>query len=84
MSIDIRNQSIPAVIVCNPAICGGVPTIRGTRIPVEMILVYLRAGCSREEIFSDYPRLPLDGIEAAIAWAELNVGPNWRQQAVTA
>lgn len=80
MSIDFRNQSMPTVIVRDPAICGGDPTIRGTRIPVEMILVYLRAGCSREDIFSDYPRLPLDGIEAVIAWAEQNLGPDWRRE----
>jgi uncharacterized protein (DUF433 family) len=44
MSIDIRNQSLPTVIVRDPKICGGDPTIRGTRIPVEMILVHLRDG----------------------------------------
>ena len=58
LSMDIRNQSVPAAIVRNPAICRGVPTLRGTRIPVEMILVHLRAGYSREEIFRHYPRLP--------------------------
>jgi uncharacterized protein (DUF433 family) len=80
MSIDIRNQSLPTVIVRDPKICGGDPTIRGTRIPVEMILVHLRDGYSREEIFRHYPRLPLDGIEAVIAWAEQNLGPNWREE----
>jgi uncharacterized protein (DUF433 family) len=79
MTIDIRNQSLPTVIVRNPEICGGDPTIRGTRIPVEMILVHLRGGYGREEIFCHYPRLPLDGIEAVIAWAEKNLGPNWRE-----
>jgi uncharacterized protein (DUF433 family) len=84
MSMDIRNQSAPATIVRNPAICGGVPTLRGTRIPVDMILVHLRAGYSREEIFRHYPRLPLDGIEAVIAWAEQNLGPDWRHEKVEA
>jgi uncharacterized protein (DUF433 family) len=84
MTIDIRNQSLPTVIVCNPEICGGDPTIRGTHIPVAMILVYLRAGCSRVEIFSDYPGLPLDGIEPVIARAEQNLGPNWREQVIAA
>jgi uncharacterized protein (DUF433 family) len=45
-----------------------------------MILVYLRAGHSREELFSDYPRPPLDGIEAAVGWAEANLGPHWRER----
>jgi uncharacterized protein (DUF433 family) len=44
-----------------------------------MILVHLRGGYGREEIFCHYPRLPLDGIEAVIAWAEKNLGPNWRE-----
>ncbi len=79
-----EHQKAPTVIVRDPGVCGGEPTIRGTRIPVEMILVYLRAGSSREEIFADYPRLPLDGIEAVIAWAEQTIGPDWRLQHVAA
>jgi uncharacterized protein (DUF433 family) len=53
MILHSKKRGIPASIVCNPAIMGGVPTVRGTRIPVEIILVYLRAGCSRQEIFAD-------------------------------
>ena len=79
-----KRRSLPAEIVCNPAIMGGVPTIRGTRIPVDMILVHLRAGYSRREIFENYPSLPLDGIEAAIAWAEHTLGPGWRDQPIEA
>jgi uncharacterized protein (DUF433 family) len=84
MILHSKRRSLPAEIVCNPAIMGGVPTIRGTRIPVEMILVHLRGGCSRFEIFRNYPSLPLDGIEAVTAWAEANLGPNWRDQPVAA
>lgn len=80
MMLDTKNWSIPATIVCDPEICGGAPTFWGTRIPVKMILVYICAGHSREDIFNDYPRLPLDGIEAAIAWAEQNLGPDWREK----
>jgi uncharacterized protein (DUF433 family) len=80
MILHSKKRSIPATIVRDPDIMGGVPTVRGTRIPVEMILLYLRANCTREEIFCDYPGLPLDGIEAVIAWAEQNVGADWREQ----
>jgi uncharacterized protein (DUF433 family) len=80
MILHAKKRSLPATIVCNPEIMGGVPTIRGTRIPVEMILVHLRAGYSRVDIFNHYPILPLDGIEAAIAWAEQTIGPDWRDQ----
>jgi Protein of unknown function (DUF433) len=58
--------------------------IRNQSIPVEMILVYLRAGCSRGEIVSDYPRLAPDGIEAVIARVEDNLEPNWREHTVEA
>jgi uncharacterized protein (DUF433 family) len=78
MILHARKRSFPATIVCNFEIMGGVPTVRGTRIPVEMILVHLRAGYNRQEIFSDYPTLPLDGIEAATAWAAQNLRPHWR------
>jgi uncharacterized protein (DUF433 family) len=49
-----------------------------------MILVHLRAGYSRREIFENYPSRPLDGIEASIAWAEKTLGPRWRDQPVEA
>ena len=84
MILHAKKRSLPATIVCNPEIMGGVPTIRGTRIPVEMILIHLKAGYSRQEIFCDYPSRPLDGIEAVIAWAEENIGPNWREVPVEA
>jgi uncharacterized protein (DUF433 family) len=80
MILHAKKRSLPATIVCNPEIMGGVPTIRGTRIPVEMILIHLRAGYSRVDIFNHYPSLPLDGIEAVIAWAEQTIGPHWREQ----
>ena len=56
-------------IEANPQIMGGKPVIRGTRIPVEMILRKLGAGVSSEEILADYPRLTRQDIFAAQAFA---------------
>jgi hypothetical protein len=42
------------------------------------ILSYLRAGCSPQEIFRDYPSLPVNGIDAVSRWAEITYGPEWR------
>jgi uncharacterized protein (DUF433 family) len=53
---------------------GGQPVVRGTRVPAATIVAYLRAGHSDQEIFQDYPSLPLDGIEAVIAWARVEMG----------
>jgi uncharacterized protein (DUF433 family) len=56
-------------IEINAEIMGGKPVIRGTRVPVETILRKLGAGMSPEEIVADHPRLVLDDIRAAQAFA---------------
>ena len=56
-------------IEMNPAIMGGKPVIRGTRVPVEMILRKLGAGMTPEAIVADHPRLTLEDIRAAQSFA---------------
>jgi uncharacterized protein (DUF433 family) len=56
-------------IEINPEIMGGKPVIRGTRVPVEMILRKLGAGMAPQAIIADHPRLTLDDIRAAQAFA---------------
>lgn len=51
-------------IVCDPEICGGVPTIRGTRIPAHIILELLAAGKSHEYIMDQYPGVTEEDIRA--------------------
>ena len=70
--------AIRAEVVSDPSVMSGDPVVRGTRVPAETIMAYLRAGHSPEEIFQDYPSLPVDGIEAVIRWAETTYGPQWR------
>ena len=70
--------AIRAEVVSDPTVMSGDPVVRGTRVPAETIMAYLRAGHSPEEIFQDYPSLPVDGIEAVIRWAETTYGPQWR------
>ena len=53
----------------NPEIMAGKPVIRGTRIPVELILRKLGAGMTAEEILADHQKLLLDDIRAAQAFA---------------
>lgn len=55
-------------IEMNPDIMGGKPVIRGTRVPVEMVLRKLGAGMTPEAIVADHPRLTLDNIRAAQAF----------------
>lgn len=53
----------------NPEIMGGKPVIRGTRIPVELVLRKLGAGMSIEAIIVDHSRLTPEDIRAAQAFA---------------
>jgi uncharacterized protein (DUF433 family) len=56
-------------IEVNAEIMGGKPVIRGTRIPVELILRKLGAGMSTDAVLADHPKLTLGDIRAAQAFA---------------
>src|SRR5947208_1687045 len=56
-------------ISIDPTICHGKPCIKGTRIMVSIILDYLRAGESREEILRQYPTLKAEDVDAALGYA---------------
>ncbi len=47
----------------------GKPVIRGTRVPVELIVRMLSQGLTEGEILREYPRLELEDIRAALAYA---------------
>lgn len=52
----------------DPNILGGQVCVRGTRIPVTLILDALAAGDSAEELLRGYPTLTRDDIAAALAY----------------
>jgi uncharacterized protein (DUF433 family) len=56
-------------IASDPNICHGQVCIRGTRIPVSVVLDNLAAGLSEEEILDSYPALQPHAIRAAISYA---------------
>ena len=53
----------------DPLVCHGRPCIKGTRIMVSIILDYLKAGETPEEIRRQYPTLTEEDIRAALAYA---------------
>jgi uncharacterized protein (DUF433 family) len=55
-------------IEINPKIMVGKPAIKGTRIPVELILKMLSQGIATEEILGEYPQLTKEDIQAALAY----------------
>jgi uncharacterized protein (DUF433 family) len=52
----------------DPAVCGGKPCIKGTRIWVSLILDLLAGGKSEAAVRAEYPQLTHDDILAAIAY----------------
>lgn len=57
-------------IEINPKILLGKPVIRGTRIPVELVVKLIAQGWKNEEILKEYPALKEDDIRAALFYAE--------------
>ena len=55
-------------ISIDPAVCGGKPCIKGTRIWVSLILDLLATGMSEAELRAEYPALTREDILAAIAY----------------
>jgi len=56
-------------IEINPAVMLGKPVIRGTRIPVELILRKLGEGATEADLLDAYPRLTPADIRAALMYA---------------
>jgi uncharacterized protein (DUF433 family) len=56
-------------IEINPDVMLGKPVIRGTRIPVELIVRKLSEGASEADLLDGYPRLTREDIQAALAYA---------------
>jgi uncharacterized protein (DUF433 family) len=63
------NMSTVDRIEINPKVMLGKPVIRGTRIPVELILRKLGEGATDEDLFESYPHLTKDDIQAAMTYA---------------
>ena len=71
-------------IEINPKVMLGKPVIRGTRIPVELILRKLSEGANEADLLEAYPRLNRQDIQAALKYAAdvvaheetVLVGPN--------
>lgn len=56
-------------IEIDPNVMMGKPVIRGTRIPVELIVRKLSEGATEAELLDAYPRLVIEDIRAALAYA---------------
>lgn len=58
-------------IIMNPKIMCGKPTIKGTRIPVYLILNLIATGYDFDRIIKAYPELTKEKIKAALKYAQI-------------
>ena len=62
--VDFRDR-----IVVDPLILVGKPVVKGTRIPVSLILNLVAHEMTFDEIVDDYPSLCVEDIRSAILYA---------------
>jgi len=51
-----------AIIEVDPEILGGKPVIKGTRVPVDLVLELVELGYSIDRIIEEYPHLSKDVV----------------------
>ena len=56
-------------ITVNPAQMGGVPCVRGLRIPVATVVGLVAQGMAEARILAEYPNLEVEDIREALAFA---------------
>jgi len=56
-------------IEIDPEVLLGKPVVRGTRIPVELVVRKLSEGATEAELLEGYPKLTVEDIRACLAYA---------------
>ncbi len=62
-------EEIADRIVIDPDVMVGKPVIKGTRIPVYLIVEFVANGMTEKEIIKEYPQLRKADIKAALLYA---------------
>ena len=60
-------------IELNPRVCNGKPVIKGTRIPVSVILEQIAEGETWDALLTGYPELKKEDIQAALLYARASL-----------
>ena len=67
------SEDILKKIEVNPKVMFGKPVIKGTRIPVDLILERLAHRNSTDEILESYPHITREDIDACLYYATLQI-----------
>jgi uncharacterized protein (DUF433 family) len=60
-------------IELNPRVCDGKPVIKGTRIPITVILEQIADGETWDALLAGYPELKKEDIQAALLYARASI-----------
>ena len=63
------NEELLRRIAVDPKVMAGKAVIRGTRIPVDMIVRMVAQGIPEQDLLREYPRLTAEDIRAALTYA---------------
>ncbi len=56
-------------ISINPQVCHGQPCVKGTRVPVWIVVQFLANGDSAEDVLAAYPALEREDVQACLVYA---------------
>ena len=70
MPTEIANR-----ITVDPAVMVGKPVVKGTRIPVELVLAQLAYNPDLDELFAAYPHLTVEDVKACLAYTSALAAP---------
>ncbi len=56
-------------VISDLKVCGGEPCVKGTRIPVRVVLSHLAAGDTVEQMLKDFPNLTEADVRACLEYA---------------
>jgi len=62
-------REIAQGITIDPEVMVGKPVIKGTRMPVDLVLAKLSANPSVDDLLADYPHLSVDQIRDCLRYA---------------
>jgi uncharacterized protein (DUF433 family) len=61
-------------ITADPAVLGGKPVVRGTRLAVDFVLGLFAAGWTTQQVIENYPGLTSESLLAVFAFAAESLG----------
>jgi uncharacterized protein (DUF433 family) len=80
----VQQERLAERIIKDPEILLGKPTVRGTRIPVDLVLEHLAYKPDLADLLAAYPRLTVDDVRACLAYANHAVRRGSRKDAAAA